>query len=196
MKAYDIKKGNVVEHNGTVYQVRDIERSAPQGRGGNVKFRFTMYSVPGSTKFDLSLGGEDELNLPGLEHLKPLKLGDYLIGRYEVSNRAFKRFVDAGGYERRDLWKHRFVEGDRELSWDAAMARFTDRTGRRGPAGWEAGSYPEGQADYPVTGVSWYEAAAYAELVFVDTLWPDFDEAALSAALKEFAGRQRRFGGR
>ena len=61
MKAYDIKKGNVVEHNGTVYQVRDIERSSPQGRGGNVKFRFTMYSVPGGTKFDLSLGGDDEL---------------------------------------------------------------------------------------------------------------------------------------
>jgi len=38
--------------------------------------------------------------------------------------------------------------------------------------------------------------AAYAELVFVDTLWPDFDEAALNVALKEFAGRQRRFGGR
>ena len=61
MKAYDIKKGNVVEHNGGVYQIRDIERSSPQGRGGNVKFRFTMYSVPGGTKFDLSLGAEDEL---------------------------------------------------------------------------------------------------------------------------------------
>jgi elongation factor P len=61
MKAYDVKKGNVVEHNGTVYQVRDIERSSPQGRGGNVKFRFTMYSVPGGNKFDLSLGGDDEL---------------------------------------------------------------------------------------------------------------------------------------
>ena len=61
MKAYDIKKGNVVEHNGTVYQIRDIERSSPQGRGGNVKFRFTMYSVPGGSKFDLSLGGDDEL---------------------------------------------------------------------------------------------------------------------------------------
>ncbi len=61
MKAYDVKKGNVVEHHGTVYQVRDIERSSPQGRGGNVKFRFTMYSVPGSTKFDLSLGGDDDL---------------------------------------------------------------------------------------------------------------------------------------
>lgn len=61
MKASEIKKGNVVEHNGTVYQIRDIERSAPQGRGGNVTFRFTMYSVPGAVKFDLSLRAEDEL---------------------------------------------------------------------------------------------------------------------------------------
>jgi elongation factor P len=61
MKAYDIKKGNVVEHGGTVYQVRDIERSSPQGRGGNVKYRFTMYSVPGGTKYDLSVGAEDDL---------------------------------------------------------------------------------------------------------------------------------------
>ncbi|HVF36714.1 MAG TPA: polyprenyl diphosphate synthase [Sphingomicrobium sp.] len=38
--------------------------------------------------------------------------------------------------------------------------------------------------------------AAYAELVFTDTLWPDFDEAAFGAVLEEFAGRQRRFGGR
>ena len=61
MKAYDVKKGNVVEHNGTVYQVRDIERSSPQGRGGNVKYRFTMYSVPGGQKYDLSVCGDDEL---------------------------------------------------------------------------------------------------------------------------------------
>jgi undecaprenyl diphosphate synthase len=38
--------------------------------------------------------------------------------------------------------------------------------------------------------------AAYAELVFTDTLWPDFDEDALRSALDEYAGRQRRFGGR
>src|SRR5262249_53546310 len=35
-------------------------------------------------------------------------------------------------------------------------------TGRPGPATWEAGKYPDGQDDYPVAGVSWYEAAAYA----------------------------------
>jgi elongation factor P len=61
MKASEIKKGNVIEHAGTVYQVRDIERSSPQGRGGNVKFRFTLYSVPGGVKYDLSAGGDDEL---------------------------------------------------------------------------------------------------------------------------------------
>jgi undecaprenyl diphosphate synthase len=38
--------------------------------------------------------------------------------------------------------------------------------------------------------------AAYAELMFVDTLWPDFDEAAFAEALERYAGRNRRFGGR
>ncbi|HYZ48909.1 MAG TPA: isoprenyl transferase [Sphingomonas sp.] len=37
--------------------------------------------------------------------------------------------------------------------------------------------------------------AAYAELLFVDTLWPDFDENELDAALADFARRERRFGG-
>ena len=38
--------------------------------------------------------------------------------------------------------------------------------------------------------------AAYAELLFLDLLWPDFDEAAFAGALEHYAGRQRRFGGR
>jgi undecaprenyl diphosphate synthase len=37
---------------------------------------------------------------------------------------------------------------------------------------------------------------AYSELVFVDKLWPDFDERDLRAALHEYASRRRRFGGR
>lgn len=35
---------------------------------------------------------------------------------------------------------------------------------------------------------------AYSELYFTDTLWPDFDEQSLSAALADYAGRERRFG--
>ena len=61
MKASEVKKGNVVEYNNSVYQVRDIERSAAQGRSGNITFRFIMYSVPGGNKFDLSLRSEDEI---------------------------------------------------------------------------------------------------------------------------------------
>ena len=61
MKASDVKRGNVVEYDGTVYQVRDIERSAPTARGGNVTFRFTLYSIPGGRKLDLSLRADDDL---------------------------------------------------------------------------------------------------------------------------------------
>ena len=61
MKAFEIKRGNVVEHNGKVWQIRDIERSSPQGRGGNVTYRFIMYSVPGAQKLDLSLRADDDL---------------------------------------------------------------------------------------------------------------------------------------
>ena len=38
--------------------------------------------------------------------------------------------------------------------------------------------------------------AAYAELVFTETLWPDFDGAALGRAVEAYRGRDRRFGGR
>jgi len=62
MKASDIKKGNVVEYNNGIYQIRDIERSSPQGRGGNVRFRFIMYSVPGGQKLDASFDADDQLN--------------------------------------------------------------------------------------------------------------------------------------
>jgi undecaprenyl diphosphate synthase len=37
--------------------------------------------------------------------------------------------------------------------------------------------------------------AAYAELYFTDTLWPDFDEAELHKAFVWFSARDRRFGG-
>ena len=37
--------------------------------------------------------------------------------------------------------------------------------------------------------------AAYAEMMFVDTLWPDFGKADLAAALEQFSQRERRFGG-
>ena len=71
--------------------------------------------------------------------------------------------MDAGGYADEKFWRQPFVERGRELTWHDAIARFVDRTGRPGPASWEVGSFPDGAGDLPVSGVSWYEAAAYAE---------------------------------
>jgi serine/threonine protein kinase len=88
---------------------------------------------------------------------------DYWIDRFEVTNRQFKQFVDQGGYRQPVYWRQAFVDGDRTLTWDEAMAKFRDATGYPGPATWARGTYPEGRGDYPVGGVSWYEAAAYAE---------------------------------
>lgn len=50
----------------------------------------------------------------------------------------------------------------RRLSLPEAAAEFRDRTARPGPLTWELSAFPPGTEDLPVTGVSWYEAAAYA----------------------------------
>ena len=49
------------------------------------------------------------------------------------------------------------------MTRDEAIRQFLDRTGQPGPAQWELGTYPEGDDDHPVGGISWYESAAYAE---------------------------------
>ncbi|MBI1790682.1 MAG: protein kinase, partial [Acidobacteria bacterium] len=94
---------------------------------------------------------------------RPLPMEAYLIDKYEVTNRQYKEFVDKGGYQNHAYWKQRFVQDGRELTWEEAMRLFRDATSRPGPATWEGGAYPTGQEQYPVRGVSWYEAAAYAE---------------------------------
>ena len=103
-----------------------------------------------------------DMEIVGLEKYGPKELPEFLIDKFEVTNRQFKAFMDAGGYTNSAYWTLPIVEGGKVIPLSLALGRFTDRTGRRGPATWEAGSYPDGTENHPVTGVSWYEAAAYA----------------------------------
>jgi formylglycine-generating enzyme required for sulfatase activity/DNA-binding winged helix-turn-helix (wHTH) protein/pimeloyl-ACP methyl ester carboxylesterase len=95
----------------------------------------------------------------------PVELADYWLDKYEVTNRQFNDFMGKGGYQNRANWKHEFIRNGRRLSWQEALGEFKDITGRIAPSTWELGSYPDGQGDFPVAGVSWYEAAAYCESV-------------------------------
>jgi formylglycine-generating enzyme required for sulfatase activity/dienelactone hydrolase len=106
-------------------------------------------------------GGTIGLGYP-LSQAPAAKVDDFLIDRHEVTNEEYKKFVDAGGYRRREFWKQPFVSNMRTVPWENAISLFHDATGRPGPATWEVGDYPKGHEKYPVAGVSWYEAAAYA----------------------------------
>ena len=103
-----------------------------------------------------------DMEIVGLEKYGPREVPEFLIDRFEVTNRQFKAFVDAGGYADAKYWTVPIIDNGKTIPHAAALKRFIDRTGRPGPATWEAGTYPDGMENNPVTGVSWYEAAAYA----------------------------------
>jgi hypothetical protein len=74
----------------------------------------------------------------------------FLIDRTEVTNAQFLKFVASGAYRDPRYWPQ------------GGSGRFVDRTGVPGPRTWSGGTYPTGKGDYPVVGVSWLEADAYA----------------------------------
>ncbi len=114
---------------------------------------------------DAATSPDDMVLVPGIPAVipgvgdDPVEVPAFFIDRFEVRNRDFKEFVDAGGYAEASHWRDLPFDGGGE--WRTAVAAFVDLTGRPGPSTWRAGTYPDGKADHPVTGVSWYEAAAY-----------------------------------
>jgi hypothetical protein len=120
----------------------------------------TFEGAPFGVRLTFRLFREDQTP-PGMVHVgagsaefgagDPVALDDFWIDRYEVTNREYQTFVDAGGYRDDRFWT---AGGDRSA--------FVDTTGRPGPAGWALGRFPDGKDDLPVSGVSWYEASAYA----------------------------------
>ena len=107
-------------------------------------------------------GGEFPLGVAytGLKALTPnsaprheVVIGEFCMDVCEVTNAQFAAFVRAGGYGEDAYW----VEAP-----GVDRSGFTDAEGKPGPEAWHKGACPEGSANQPVVGISWYEAAAYA----------------------------------
>jgi DNA-binding winged helix-turn-helix (wHTH) protein/formylglycine-generating enzyme required for sulfatase activity/dienelactone hydrolase len=101
-----------------------------------------------------------EAPIPLLGFVGREDLGGYLIGRCEVRNSEYAEFVADGGYHDPAYWSA-LQDGD-EMTFEQVATRFVDASGHPGPAGWSDGRPPPGTEALPVTGISWYEAMAYA----------------------------------
>ena len=120
----------------TAEDVDDLRRGAAHPASGSSPAN----QVPAGMVRIVSAGQPFQIRIPSLEHLSSdVMLPDYWIDRHEVTNRAFKRFVDEGGYRRPELWREPFLKDGRTLTFDAAMARVPRRdraAGSRLPGKW------------------------------------------------------------
>jgi pimeloyl-ACP methyl ester carboxylesterase len=151
------------------YETENWAAANPSALLGNLGAQWGTIVIPVTASDDLPTGMVDvpavggPVSISGFNTGNRVQLDPFLVDRHEVTNREFKEFVDAGGYEDPSYWDGlEFRREGREITWEGARRAFIDSTGRPGPATWEAGDYPGGEADYPVGGVSWYEAMAYA----------------------------------
>jgi hypothetical protein len=113
----------------------------------------------------LSVDGGLYLMLPlaGADVFAQTEVPAFLIDRTEVTNAAYREFVGAGGYFDAEHWREPFERDGETVPTAAAIAAFRDSTGRPGPAAWVLGAPPDRTESLPVSGVSWFEAAAYCQ---------------------------------
>lgn len=96
-------------------------------------------------------GGEYRLVGYGKPTETTVRLNDYFIDQFEVTNSEYKQFISAGGYLKQEFWQFPFRKDGQEISWQAAMELFKDRTGLNGPRSWSNQTFPEGNEQHPVT---------------------------------------------
>jgi formylglycine-generating enzyme required for sulfatase activity/calcineurin-like phosphoesterase family protein len=80
--------------------------------------------------------------------IRQIYLDEFMMGKYPVTNEEFKEFVDEGGYGNKDYWT---IEG-----W-----KWKEEEKISVPRFWHDGKWK--RPNFPVVGISWYEATAYAK---------------------------------
>ena len=89
-------------------------------------------------------------------------LSAFQLGKYEVTNEEFYRFVLAGGYQNKDYWLITDGSDNAEAGWNEITnnSYFQPRYWSSSDTPWDTCS-ASNQANMPVVGISWYEAYAY-----------------------------------
>ncbi|RPG56947.1 MAG: hypothetical protein CBC56_001745 [Flavobacteriales bacterium TMED96] len=92
-----------------------------------------------------------------------IKIEPFTISKFEVSNKEYQEFLDDGGYLNPKFWDFPITIDKRSYDFKSSMKLFTGKYGKSGPANWSYGKFPNGLENHPVTGISWFEAKAYAK---------------------------------
>src|SRR5262249_37648390 len=82
---------------------------------------------PGRPRHDETFvrpGNEYDLVGWGRPTSAKVRLDDFFIDRYEVTNREYKEFITAGGYRKKQFWKHPFQKDGKALTWEEAVKEF------------------------------------------------------------------------
>lgn len=88
---------------------------------------------------------------------------EYLIDENETTNDEYLDFLNSSEYNDPKFWdsiinKHSLINFNFN-----EIRNFIDKTGRQGPSTWFIGKYETGKENFPVLGISWFEALAYCE---------------------------------
>ena len=120
-------------------------------------------------------------------------LPEFFIDQYEVTNQEYADFINQGGYDNKRYWTDLIDMMSVSDRWEEVVSTFTDSTGIRGPSTWRNGSYPATQSNFPVSGISWYEAAAYAQ--FAGKELPTKDHWAMAQGINKWIVKAYQLGG-
>jgi hypothetical protein len=103
------------------------------------------------------------MNMPGVFLGPDNLIPSFGVSKTEVTNLQFKQFIEDGGYNKPKYWDFPFYFEGEEFTYDKTIKLFTDKFGKFGPANWIYGEFPDGEENFPVQGISWFEARAYAK---------------------------------